>query len=83
MISMSDDNSKEQLYKELLQEMRESLKVVRELMKSSNEGIRLEAVRSFKSLSEMAIDLAEFLDSMTNPNERDRNPLSRRSRIEN
>ena len=77
---MIDDNSKEQLYRELLQETRESLKVVRELMKSSNEGIRLEAIRSFQNLSEMAVGFAELLGETTDLKEKDKNPLARRSR---
>lgn len=79
---MSEEDTRKELYSELLKETRESLKVVRELMKSSNEGIRIEAVRNFKSLSEMAIGLAELLSSKTNPDEKDRNPLSRRLRLE-
>ena len=83
MISMSGKNLKEELYKELLQETRESIEVVKKLMKSDNEDVRLDAVRQFMSLTDMAVGLADMIGEKPEPKMRDdKNPLARRARID-
>ena len=76
---MSEEDPKE-LSRELLEETRESIDVVKKLMKSDNEDIRLEAVRQFMSLTDMAVGLAEMIEEKPEPKRRDdKNPLARRT----
>jgi hypothetical protein len=78
---MSEEDPKEELYRELLEETRESIEVVKKLMKSDNEDIRLEAVRQFMSLTDIAVGLADMIGEKPEPKRRDdKNPLARRTR---
>ena len=76
---MGEEKLPAAVYRELLADTRESIKTVKKMMKSKSEDVQVFAVDAFLKLSNLAAALAEALGKKP---ERDRNPLSRRSRIE-
>ena len=80
---MSGEKLPEDVYRELLKDTREALKVVRRLMKSKNENVKIIAIDKFIPLCDIAVALAEALGEKPEQGERkDRNPLARRSRLD-
>lgn len=76
---MSDKKMLETVYRELLEETKETIKTVRKLMMSEDEDVQAFAVDAFLQLINLAAVLAEALEESL---ERIRNPLSRRVRLD-
>jgi len=76
---MSEEKLPAAVYRELLTDTKESIKTVKKLMKSKNEDVQVFAVDAFLKLSNLAAALAEALGDKS---ERDRNPMSRRLRLD-
>jgi len=76
---VSEEKLPEDVYKNLLADTRESIKTVKNLMRSKSEDVQVFAVEAFLKLSNLATALAKVLGEKP---ERTRNPLSRRLRLE-
>jgi hypothetical protein len=72
--------SDEDLCRELLADVRATIRTVRKLMRSRDRDVQVFAVDAFTKLSEMALALAGALEGAHAAD--DRNPLARRSRLD-
>jgi len=71
----------ESICRELLADIRATIKTVRKLMKSEDQDVQVFAVDAFNKLSEMALALAVAL-GRSQTAEGEPNPLARRLRLD-
>lgn len=69
------------IIRELLADVRATIKTVRKLMKSEDQDVQVFAVDAFTKLTEMAIALSQALEQSQTA-EGKPNPLARRAKIE-
>ena len=78
---MSKEEDMESICRELLADIRATIKTVRKLMKSEDQDVQVFAVDAFNKLSEMALALAVAL-GRSQTAEGEPNPLARRLRLD-
>ena len=76
------DETSEEAYRSKLEEVRDTVKAAKMLMRSEEEHVRLQAIDLFIQLSELELALIEALKETTNTTRDDRNPLARKARLD-
>jgi len=78
---MSDETS-EKAYRSKLEDVRETVKAAKMLMRSEEEYVRLQAIDLFIQLSELELALVEALKETPDTTRDERNPLARKARLD-